>query len=114
MSRAQLREQRCVTVPIQRLRGHRDRTRNGPSAGLEAAAQRALTGGATGILRRIRMRSASGLAVCRHNWGNPRKCDYRALQADGEHHDQSDEPALHVRKLNRLSPPAQTIGSTLD
>jgi hypothetical protein len=96
MSRAQLRKQGCVTVPIQRLRCHRDRTRNGPSAGLEAAAQRALTFRATGILGPIRMRNGGGLAVCRHNGGNPCKGDYRALQADGEHHDQSDERALHV------------------
>ena len=95
MSRAELREQRCVTVPIHRSRRHRDRTRNGPSASIEAAAHRALTFRATGILRRIRMRNGGALAVRRHNRGNPRKCGYRALQADGEHHDKSDELALH-------------------
>ena len=67
MSRAELREQRCVTVPIHRSRRHRGRTRNSPSASIEAAAHRALTFRATGILRRIRMRNGGALAVRRHN-----------------------------------------------
>jgi hypothetical protein len=35
----------------------------------------------------------------RHQGGGPRKCDHGPLQADGEHHDESDELALHMESV---------------
>lgn len=36
----------------------------------------------------------------RHQRGDTRHCGHRPLQADGEHHDEGDELALHVEKPN--------------
>jgi hypothetical protein len=102
-----------MTVPIQRLQRNRYRSCNRPRAGFEAATRGVLALRATGVLSRIQVRNCSGLAICRHQRGDSRKCDHRALQPDGEHDDESDELALHSQKLSRLNAPRQIIGSIL-
>ena len=59
---------------------------------------------ATGVLRRIRVRNGGGLAIRRHQRGDSRECDHRSLQADSEHHDDSDELTLHDEDVN--TPPS--------
>jgi hypothetical protein len=107
--RKELRKQRCRPKPIQRLRYHSDGASHS-AAGFEAATHRVLAFRATGVLRGIRVRSDSGLAIRRHQWGDSRKCDHRPLQADGEHHDDRDELTLHTQKLNCRGAPKQMIG----
>lgn len=107
--RQELRKQRCRPKPIQRLRCRCDHTGNSAHAGVEAAAHRVLSPRATAVLRRIRVRTGRGLAM-RHQGRGPRKCHHRPLQADGEHHDESDKPALHIQKRNCRSAPKQIIG----
>jgi hypothetical protein len=108
--RQELRKQRCRPKPIQHLRCGCDDTGNSPHAGFEAAAHGVLALRATGVLRRVRVRTGRGLAIRRHQWGGPRKRGHRPLQADGEHHDESDELALHTQKRNCRSAPRQIIG----
>ena len=100
MRRPELREQRRMTMPVQRRCYHRGHTRNGPRAGFKAAAHRVLAFRATGVLRCIRVRIPCGLAICRHQGGDSREGDDRALQSDSEHHDDSDELALHDQNSN--------------
>jgi hypothetical protein len=97
--RQELRKQRCRPKPIQHLRCRCDHTGNSAHAGVEAAAHRVLAPRATAVLRRIRVRTGRGLAMRRHQGGGPRKCDHGPLQADGEHHDESDELALHMESV---------------
>jgi hypothetical protein len=101
MRRPGLREQRCRPEPIQHLR-HHDRAGNSPRASFQAAAHRVLAFRATGVLRCIRVRIGSDLAICRHQGRDSRECDHRSLQADGEHHDDSDELTLHDENINTL------------
>ena len=98
-----------MAVPIERLRRRCDRTSNIPRAGFKAATHRALAFRATRVLRSIRVRIGSGLAVRGDQRGNPRRCDYGTLQSDDKHHDDGDELTLHGEKLNRLRAPRQTM-----
>lgn len=89
-----------MTMPVQRRHYHRGHTRNGPRADFEAAAHRVLAFRATGVLRCTRVRIPCGLAICRHQGGDSRECDHRALQPESEHHDDSDELTLHDENTN--------------
>ena len=100
MHRAELREQRCRPKPIQHLGYHCDRTSNSARAGFEAAAHRVLAFRTTGVLSYIRVRNGGGLAIRRHPAGDSREGDRRSLQADSEHHNDSDELTLHDRNSN--------------
>jgi hypothetical protein len=102
-----------MAVPIERLRRRCDRTSNIPRAGFKAATHRALAFRATRVLRSIRVRIGSGLAVRGDQRGNPRRCDYGTLQSDDKHHDDGDELTLHGEKLNRLKASRQTIGQSM-
>jgi hypothetical protein len=102
-----------MAVPIERLRRRCDRTSNSPQAGFKAATHCALAFRATKVLRSIRVRIGSGLAVRGHQRGNPRKCDHGTLQSDDKHHDDGDELTLHGEKLNRLKASRQTIGQSM-
>jgi hypothetical protein len=113
MRRPDLREERRRPKPIVRLRGRHDVTRNSPGAGFKAATHRALTLGATGVLRSIRMRTGGGLAVRGHQRRNSRKRDHGTLQSDDKHHDGGEELAIHVKKLNWTKASRQTIGRNL-
>jgi hypothetical protein len=96
----ELREQRCRPKQMQRLRYHRSRAGNSPRASFEAAAHRVLAFRTTGVLSYIRVRNGGGLAIRRHQGRDSRECDHRSLQADSEHHNESDELTLHNKNIS--------------
>src|SRR5258707_3251371 len=86
--------QRCRPKPIQCFRNPRDRASTNPRASFEAAAHRVLAFWTTCALNHIRVRNGGGLAI-RQQGRDSRKCDHRSLQADSEHHNESDELTVH-------------------
>jgi hypothetical protein len=100
MRGAELWGLRCRPKPIQYLWYRRGRAGNSPRASFETAAHRVLAFWTTGVLSCIRVRNGGGLAIRRHQGGHSRECDHRSLQADGEHHNESDELTLHDKNNN--------------
>ena len=103
----------CRSKPMQHLRHRRGCAGHRAHARFEAATHRVLPFRATGVLRRIRVRNGSCLAIRRHQWGDSRKGDRRTLQADGEHHDDREKLTLHNQKLNRRGTLKQIIGMSV-